>query len=139
MAIVPDVPHVVVEILVDGHPLTEYLAKDDDDSVNADSTTRYVECMPSSNFAIRTTDTGLGHPHFQGGQAVDIAYYLDGQDVDGTVILTPWPSGHIYLHSSCRYMEGGKWMERDFKFADLVTSKLITFAFILVIANTISS
>jgi hypothetical protein len=140
MAIIPDVPHVVVDIVVDDKPLPEYLDEDDDKAVSSNSITKYVECKSGSNFAIKTDVTGLGSQHLRGGDTVEMVYSLDGQKVGGVVIQQPWLSEYaVYTHHAARYMEGGNCKERAFMFADLVTSMLIADAFIQFIPNTISS
>ena len=122
MAIIPDVPHVAVDIIVDGKPLPEYLDEDDGKAVSSNSITKYVECKSGSNFAIRTDTTGLGIQHLQGGDSLDVDYFIDGQKVSGLVFRYPWTS--VYTHRAARSSEGGIWKERDFRFADIVTSML---------------
>ncbi|KAG9551953.1 hypothetical protein KCU71_g14153, partial [Aureobasidium melanogenum] len=124
MAIIPDVPHVAVDIVVDGLPLPEYLDEDDDDSVSPDSTTKYVECVSGSHFGIRVNLTGMSLGHLGGGNAVEALYYLDGQYVAGTVHQFPLSRGHaISTRHAARYRDGEIWKEQQFMFADLVTSE----------------
>lgn len=139
MAIIPNVPHVIVDIVVDGKPLPEYLDEDDDKAVSFNSTTKYVECKSGSNFAIRTDITGLGLQHLQGGNCVEVMYYLDGQWVDGTAHRYPWGQYNVYSTKASRYLEGGAWKERDFKFAGIVTSMLVTAPTTRIIADALYS
>ncbi|KAI4763875.1 hypothetical protein E4T52_04242 [Aureobasidium sp. EXF-3400] len=122
MAIIPDVPHVVVDIVVDGHPLPEYLDEDDNEAISPKSTTKYVECMPGSNFAIRTNITGL--KRVKGHNSVDVAYYLDGQRIRGRVLRAPWTHDRaVFVRNTNRYLEDGSWKEREFVFTNLVTTE----------------
>lgn len=140
MAIIPGIPHVIVDIVVDGNPLPEYLDEDDSESITPNSTIKYVECMPGSHFAIRTNLTNLQRWHLRGGDSVETTYFLDGQKVGGVVFPQPWLSGYTaYTHHGARYSEAGTHKQRAFMFADLVTSMLIAEAFVQSIVNTISS
>ncbi|KEQ73432.1 hypothetical protein M436DRAFT_46915 [Aureobasidium namibiae CBS 147.97] len=124
MAIIPGIPHVIVDIAVDGNPLPEYLDEDDSESITPNSTTKYVECMPGSHFAIRINLTNLQHWHLRGGDSVETSYFLDGQRVGGVMLPQPWLSGYaVYSYPAARYMEGGICKERALMFADLVTSE----------------
>lgn len=123
MAIIPNVPHVVVDIVVDGKPLPEYLDEDDSKAISPKSTTKYVECMPGSNFAIRTNITGL--KRVKGCNSVEVAYYLDGQRIRGKMLRAPWTHDRaVFVRKTNRYLEAGSWKEREFVFANLVTSML---------------
>ncbi|KAI4841068.1 hypothetical protein E4T44_07866 [Aureobasidium sp. EXF-8845] len=123
MAIIPDVPHVIVDILVDKNPLPEYLDEDDDESVSSKSITKYVECVSGSKFAIRINLGSL--PLLpEGGNSVHAACLLDGQPMKGKVLHRPWKNnGGVFVRNTNRYKEGGSWKERDFMFADLVTTE----------------
>ncbi|KAG9517388.1 hypothetical protein KCV07_g6166, partial [Aureobasidium melanogenum] len=123
MAIIPDVPHVVVDIVVDGHSLPEYLDEDDDDSVSPDSTIKYVECVSGSHFGIRVDLTGMEFKHLRRGNSLITDYYLDGQVV--ACAVNRFPLGHqaVTTRPAARYRENGTWKERSFMFADLVTSE----------------
>ncbi|KAK6007689.1 hypothetical protein QM012_004503 [Aureobasidium pullulans] len=124
IAIIPDVPHVVVDIVVDGRPLPEYLDEDDDDAVSPDSITKYVECVSGSSFGIRVDLTGMRPGQLEGGNAVEVLYYLDGQYATGTVHRFPLSrSDAMSTRHAARYRDGGIWQERQFMFADLVTSE----------------
>jgi hypothetical protein len=127
MAVIPEVPQVRADIVVDGRPLPEYLDEDNSESTTPTSITKYVECMAGSRFAIRTNVASLGRRHLGDANAVDVTYYVDGQEVSGVVLQPPWQPGHaVYAHHAARYKENGTWKERDFMFTDLVTSMLIT-------------
>ncbi|KAG9525870.1 hypothetical protein KCU93_g5714, partial [Aureobasidium melanogenum] len=123
MAIIPDVPHVSVDIVVDGRPLPEYLDEDDEDSISPTSTIKYVECVSGSRFAIRTDLTGMEFRHINGGDTVSVEYYLDGQKAGSSVMRFPLRHHSVSTRPSVRYREGGLWKERNFMFADLVTSE----------------
>jgi hypothetical protein len=125
MAVIPDVPHVVVDIVVDGNPLPEYLDEDDSESVSSNSITKYVECVSGSSFAIRTDFTGMKRQYLRGGNAIETVHYIDGQHIDGNVHKTPWTQSGAWKHRAARYKEGRTWLEREFRFADLVTCMLI--------------
>lgn len=121
MAIIPDVPNVVVDIVVDETPLPEYLDEDDDESVTPNSTTKYVECKSGTSFAIRIDLTGL--KRVKGANSVIARYFIDGQRITGSVLRPPWTNGRgVSLRNTHRYEEGGSWKERDLVFADLVIS-----------------
>jgi hypothetical protein len=138
MAIIPNVPHVVVDIVVDGKPLPEYLDEDDDKAVSSNSTTKYVECVSGSKFAIQTDITGLGRRHLRGSNSVEVAFFVDGQPVRGVVYKDPWQP--VCVQHSSRDQEAGTWKERELTFANIVTSMLTEGSIIKVIANiTISS
>jgi len=137
MAIIPDVPNVVVDIVVDGDPLPEYLDEDDDEAVTPNSTTKYVECVSGSRFGMRTDFVGLERQHLSDGDAIETAYYVDGQRVDGTVLYMPKKLVHV--HRAARYMEGGIWKEQEFSFADLVTCLSSAGSALSIIADTIAS
>ncbi|KAH0006758.1 hypothetical protein KCU78_g12140, partial [Aureobasidium melanogenum] len=122
MAIIPDVPHVSVDIVVDGRPLPEYLDEDDEDSISPTSTIKYVECVSGSRFGIRTDLTGLRLEDLNGGDAVEVLYYLDGRYVTGIVLKFP-TNNLVSTRHTARYLDGRVWKERDFMFADLVTSE----------------
>jgi len=140
MAIIPNVPNVIVDIVVDGKPLPEYLDEDDDESVTSNSTTKYVECVSGSNFGIRTNVAGLDHRHLGGGNALLVEYYLDGQRVDSGVLRYPWKPGHaVYEHRAARHREGTVWKERELMFTNLVTSMLLASQSIQIIANDVFS
>ncbi|KAH0364052.1 hypothetical protein KCU65_g6977, partial [Aureobasidium melanogenum] len=123
MAIIPDVPHVVVDIVVDGRPLPEYLDQDDDDSVSHESIIKYVECVSGSHFGIRVDLTGMEFKHLKRGNSIITDYYLDGQVV--ACAVHRFPLGHLAVTTrpAARYREDGTWKERNFMFADLVTSE----------------
>ncbi|KAI4742230.1 Cut8-domain-containing protein [Aureobasidium sp. EXF-12298] len=123
MAIIPDVPHVVVDIVVDGHSLPEYLDEDDDDSVSPDSTIKYVECVSGSHFGIRVDLTGMEFKHLKRGNSLITDYYLDGQVVACAVHRFPLGHQAVTTRPAARYRENGTWKERSFMFADLVTSE----------------
>ncbi|KAI4721052.1 hypothetical protein E4T48_02746 [Aureobasidium sp. EXF-10727] len=123
MAIIPDVPHVAVDIVVDGRPLPEYLDEDDDDSISPDSTTKYVECVSGSRFGIRIDLTGMESKHLKRGNTVAADYFLDSTWVDGTPHRFPLGRRAVTLHSTARYREAGIWKSRDFMFAELVTTE----------------
>ncbi|KAH0194118.1 hypothetical protein KCU99_g5987, partial [Aureobasidium melanogenum] len=122
MAIIPDVPHVSVDIVVDGRPLPEYLDEDDEDSISPTSTIKYVECVSGSRFGIRTDLTGFRLGNLEGANAIEILYYLDGRYVAGAVHRFPTNSV-VFTRHAARYRDGHIWKERDFMFADLVTSE----------------
>lgn len=124
MAIIPDVPHVSVDIVVDGRPLPEYLDEDDEDSISPTSTIKYVECVSGSRFGIRTDLTGFRLGNLEGANAIEILYYLDGRYVAGAVHRFPTNSV-VFTRHAARYRDGHIWKERDFMFADLVTCTLI--------------
>jgi hypothetical protein len=138
MAIIPNVPRVVVDIVVDGHPLPEYLDEDDDESISSDSITKYVECKSGSHFAIRTDITRPDHRHLKGGNAIEVVYRLDDRFADSNVIRDPWVYDGLKVHSAARFIEGGTWKERKFTFADLVTCMSIAGS-LSITADTISS
>lgn len=121
MAIIPDVPHVVVDIVVDGHPLPEYLDEDDEDSVSATSITKYVECVAGSHFGIRLDLTGMEPKHLKRGNCIVTDYYFDGQLVTDTVHRFPLRDLTVSVLRGSPQREGGVWIERKFLFADLVT------------------
>ena len=123
MAIIPNVPHVAVDILVDGKPLSEYLDEDDAKAVSSNSTTKYVECKSGSKFAIRTKIPGLEYR--QVINSLEVVYYLDGKWVDSNVYNNPLMLDCVQVQHAARYYENGNWKEREFMFADLVTSMLI--------------
>ncbi|KAG9591013.1 hypothetical protein KCU97_g7209, partial [Aureobasidium melanogenum] len=81
MAIIPDVPHVVVDIVVDGQPLPEYLDEDDDDSVSPTSIIKYVESVSGSHFGIRVNLNGMERKHLKRGNSVVVEYHLDAENV----------------------------------------------------------
>ncbi|TIA09081.1 hypothetical protein D6C80_08841 [Aureobasidium pullulans] len=110
MAIIPDVPYVSVDIVVDGRALPEYLDEDDHESLSSNSTIKYVECVSGSKFGIRTNITGMEPWDLEGGNAVLEDYFLDGKWVDGAVKHFPLNRHHALS-------------ERDFMFADLVTTE----------------
>lgn len=89
MAIIPDVPYVSVDIVVDGRALSEYLDEDDHESLSSNSTIKYVECVSGSKFGIRVDLNGMEPWDLDGGNAVLVYYYLDGNWVDSTVIRFP--------------------------------------------------
>ncbi|KAG9706296.1 hypothetical protein KCU59_g22473, partial [Aureobasidium melanogenum] len=89
MAIIPDVPHVVVDIVVDGQPLPEYLDEDDDDSVSPTSIIKYVESVSGSHFGIRVNLNGMERKHLKRGNSVVVEYHLDGHWVAGNVYRSP--------------------------------------------------
>jgi hypothetical protein len=138
MAIIPQLSRVVVDIVVDGKPLSEYLDEDDDEAISSNSITKYVECKSGSHFAIRTNVSGREHHYLQGGNGVEIIYYLDDKYADSNVMRDPWVYNGFKLHSTARYVEGATWKERKFTFADLVTC-LSTAGSLPIIADTISS
>jgi hypothetical protein len=121
MATVPQVRHVVVEIVVDGKPLPEYLDEDDDEAMSSNTITKYVECKSGSHFAIRTDIADPEHRYLRGGNAIEVVYYLDDKYADSNVMRDPWVYSGVKLHSTARYVEGATWKEREFTFADLVT------------------
>ncbi|TIA68228.1 hypothetical protein D6C76_08261 [Aureobasidium pullulans] len=124
MAIIPDVPYVSVDIVVDGRALPEYLDEDDHESLSSNSTIKYVECVSGSKFGIRVDLNGMEPWDLDGGNAVLVYYYLDGNWVDSTVIRFPLTRHHPQsLLRAARYREGGTWKQRDFIFADLKTSE----------------
>ncbi|KAI4728035.1 hypothetical protein E4T49_04157 [Aureobasidium sp. EXF-10728] len=123
MAIIPDVPHVAVDIVVDGRPLPEYLDEDDDDSISSDSTTKYVECVSGSRFGIRIDLTGLESKHLKRGNTVVADYHLDGTWVDGIVNRFPLGRRAVTLQSAAHHKEAGVRKARDFMFAELVTTE----------------
>ncbi|TIA38770.1 hypothetical protein D6C79_07788 [Aureobasidium pullulans] len=124
MAIIPDVPYVSVDIVVDGRALPEYLDEDDHESLSSNSTIKYVECVSGSKFAIRTNITGMEPWDLDGGDIVLEDYFLDGKWVDGAVKSFPLNRHHaISVRHAARHREGGTWKERDFMFADLVTTE----------------
>lgn len=129
MAIIPDVPHVSVDIVVDGRPLPEYLDEDDDDSISPTSTIRYVECVSGSHFQIRSDLTGMELKHLKRGHAVTIDLYLDGKKVGGSVKQFPLRNHAVSTRSGVRYKEDGVWKERKFMFSNLVTCALHAFSF----------
>jgi hypothetical protein len=136
MAVIPDVPHVVVDIVVDGTPLTEYPDEDDDEALSSDGITKYVECVSGSHFGIRNSFVGLQHQHLRGGDSIEVVYSLDGQKFGGVVFQYPWPAGSpAYTHHAARYDEGGTWKERPLMFANLVTSMRTASPFVQTIAN----
>ncbi|KAG9550740.1 hypothetical protein KCU71_g14050, partial [Aureobasidium melanogenum] len=126
MAIIPDVPHVVVDIVVDGHPLPEYLDEDDDDSVSPTSIIKYVESVSGSHFGIRVNLNGMDRKHLKRGNSVVAEYYLDGQWVAGNVYRSP-VRDHVLsiIPGACR-KENGIWIEQKFLFTNLVTSEDVT-------------
>jgi hypothetical protein len=127
MAVIPDMPQVRADIVVDGEPLPEYLNEDDGEAVTSTSITKYVECKAGTRFAIRTNIASLGRRHLGDANSVEVGYYVDGQDMSGVVIPHPWQQGHaVYSHHVARYKEGAIWNERDLMFADLVTSISVT-------------
>lgn len=121
MAIIPDVPHVAVDIVVDGRPLPEYLDEDDDDSVSPDSINKYVECVSGSHFGIRVDLTGMDTRGLRRGNSIITDYYLDGQLVADTVHRFPLRNRSISVLSGESRREGGVWVMRKFLFANLVT------------------
>lgn len=140
MAIIPDIPTVNVDIVVDGSPLLEYLDEDDGKAVSSNSTTKYVECVSGSYFAMRTNIAGLYLKHLKGGNCVNVVYHLDGQRVDGVILRYPWePHQVVYSHHAARYMEGGSWKEREFAFADLVTSMSVANPCVHIITDALYS
>ncbi|THZ02245.1 hypothetical protein D6C95_03971 [Aureobasidium pullulans] len=119
MAIIPDVPYVSVDIVVDGRALPEYLDEDDHES--------FVSLV--QKFGIRVDLNGMEPWDLDGGNAVLVYYYLDGNWVDSTVIRFPFTRHHPQsLLRAARYREGGTWKQRDFIFADLKTSLTSFFA-----------
>lgn len=124
MAIIPDVPHVSVDIVVDGRPLPEYLDKDDADSISSDSTTKYVECVSGSSFGIRSDLTGMELRHLQRGHAISVGFYLDGEKVGSSIRQFPLRHHAVCTRSAMHYKENGVWKERKFMFSDLVTCAL---------------
>jgi hypothetical protein len=140
MAVIPDVPQVKVFIVVDRRQLPEHLDEDDGESTTSTSITKYVECKPGSRFAIQTNVACLGRKQLEGANAVEVRYFVDGQEVSGVVLQHPWQPGHaVYAHHAARCIENGTWKERDFIFTDLVTSMLITGPSVQIVANTNSS
>lgn len=140
MAIIPGISHVVVDIVVDGKPLPEYLDEDDDESITPSSATKYVECMSGSHFGIRTNFSGLGLRDLGGGDAIVVHYYLDGQKVESIVQQCEWPYVlGIHVCKTSRYSEDGRWKERDFVFAELITCMSITDSCVLPIADALYS
>jgi hypothetical protein len=125
MAIIPGVPQVRVDIVVDGHQLPEYLDEDNSESKTSTSITKYVECKAGTRFAIRVNVASLGRRHLEGGNSAEVMYYVDGQQIDGLVLQRPWPSADdVFARHTTRYRECGTWKERDLMFTDLVTSML---------------
>jgi hypothetical protein len=140
MAVIPGMPQVRADIVVNGQPLPEYLNEDDGEAVTSTSITKYVECQPGTRFGIRTNIASLGRRHLGGANSVDVNYYVDGQDRSGVVLPHPWQQSHaIYTHDAARHKEGGTWMERDFMFTDLVTSMSVACPCVQIVANTVSS
>ncbi|KAG9683846.1 hypothetical protein KCU95_g18026, partial [Aureobasidium melanogenum] len=123
MAIIPDVPHVAVDIVVDGNPLPEYLDEDDEDSVSPTSTIKYVESVSGSHFGIRVNLNGMDRRHLKRGNAIIVEYYLDGQMVSDSVFRFPFHGHSVYVRHGALYREGGIWLQRKFLFAALVTSE----------------
>ncbi|TIA57871.1 hypothetical protein D6C83_03728 [Aureobasidium pullulans] len=124
MAIIPDVPYVSVDIVVDGRALPEYLDEDDHESLSSNSTIKYVECVSGSKFGIRVDLNGMEPWDLEGGDIVLEDYFLDGKWVDGAVKSFPLNRHHaISVRHAARHREGGTWKERDFMFADLVTTE----------------
>jgi hypothetical protein len=140
MAVIPGMPQVRADILVDGQPLPEYLNEDDGEAVTSTSITKYVECRPGTRFGIRTNIASLGRRHLGVANSVEVGYYVDGQNRSGVVNSHPWQQSHaVYTHHAARHTEGGIWMERDFMFTDLVTSMSVAGLYIQIVANTVSS
>ncbi|THV75814.1 hypothetical protein D6D28_01572 [Aureobasidium pullulans] len=124
MAIIPDVPYVSVDIVVDGRALSEYLDEDDHESLSSNSTIKYVECVSGSKFGIQVDLNGMEPWNLEGGDIVLEDYFLDGKWVDGAVKSFPLNRHHaISVRHAARHREGGTWKERDFMFADLVTTE----------------
>lgn len=121
MAIIPGVPHVVVDIVVDGQPLPEYLDEDEEESVTSNSTTKYVESVSGSHFGIRLDLTGMEPRHLKRGNSIVAKYYLDGQQAASAVHRFPLRQQIISVIPGTIQREGGIWVERKFLFADLVT------------------
>jgi hypothetical protein len=140
MAVIPNVPQVRVDIVVDGHQLPEYLDEDNSESTTSTSITKYVECKAGTRFAIRVNVASLGRRHLEGGNSAEVMYYVDGQQIDGLVLQRPWPSADdVFARYTTRYREGGIWKERDLMFTDLVTSMLFAGSSTQIVANTVSS
>ncbi|KAI5199062.1 hypothetical protein E4T39_06405 [Aureobasidium subglaciale] len=124
MAIIPEVPHVKVDVVVDGRALPEYLDEDDDDSISSDSTIKYVESTTGSKFSIRTSLAGLGLRDLEEGDSMIVDTHLDGKMVDSAVKKFPLDGYPSFEIRGVRYREGGLWKQRDFMFAELVTTEI---------------
>lgn len=124
MAIIPDVPHVTVDIVVDGRPLPEYLDEDDADSVSPDSITKYIESVSGSHCSIQVNLPRMERRHLKRGNGVVVEYHLDGQWAAGNVYRFPLRANLISSVPGARRKENGTWIERKFLFTNLVTCML---------------
>ncbi|KAI4629253.1 uncharacterized protein J4E87_003515 [Alternaria ethzedia] len=86
MAVLPFLPGLAVEIIVNDAPLPEY--NDDSDTPASPTTiTRYVEATSGANFAIKVSVT-KGYPFPKGDMEAKIS--LDGRAVVGKLICEAW-------------------------------------------------
>ena len=114
MAIIDDLPGVVIEIIVKGTALKEY----EDDELDEDerTVTRYIEAVSGQEFAVRIKR--LPNCEFK-GDCISFTITADGQDVDFP-LLSKTKGRHTHL-SEGKEEAGG--YERKYRFADLETGE----------------
>jgi hypothetical protein len=109
MAKFDDVPGLKAEVLVDGEPLQEY----DDDDVESDMITKYIEALSDKDFVLRFTfDMDLTADH-----GVEVQVDIDG---DRCRVAYRPEKLHKPCHKSGRsFLKNGQRFERNFRFTAL--------------------
>jgi len=114
MAIVPDVPGLQVEIVVDGTTLHEHVNPDEEESGN--TVTRYIEAVSGAEFAVQYR---FG-PEFKAKHAASIHVYVDGECLRRSLInKKKHKNGKNHLITGPRVKEGNGFYVSNFCFAEL--------------------
>ncbi|KAI5239392.1 hypothetical protein E4T43_06741 [Aureobasidium subglaciale] len=86
-------------------------------------TIKYVESTAGSKFCVRTSLAGMELRDLEAGDCVVVDYLLDGKKVDSIVKRFPLDRHPSFDLRRVRYRENGSWKQRDFMFAELITTE----------------
>jgi hypothetical protein len=115
MAIANETPRIEVEILIDGVVAQEYM--DEEEGIDAETTTRYVESKSGANFAI--------HYRFTEKPQHDVLVdaLMDGKCLkSGYALLGDFRNGTLdHDLDGVRSNQGGQWTLSKFSFSNLNT------------------
>lgn len=117
MAIIKDMPGVIVRILVNNVVLKEY---DDDEDVEENSVNKYIEATSGAFFTIQWRFDKRFKYKTDG---IALKVYIDGQYTDSAVIDLPkllTKQGYTSYLSGRRRKVGNDYIEENFTFSGLV-------------------
>jgi len=127
MAVLDELPGLVVEILVNGEPLKEYTDTFVDEK-EPNTIIKYIEAVSGANFEIRCRFIHQ-YPHRDVLNGVDVR--LDGQNVACILIhksdLRQMVLGYTTFITGRTSGQGQKWIKEKFRFAELTIGEHISF------------